>query len=63
MRKAGHQTAVRYHALVTAIDRSEAAAYLDRWVSMTRRERMDLREASIEQKFHQLSAFHERPIT
>jgi hypothetical protein len=50
------RTAVRYHVLVTGIDRSEAAAYLDRWVSMTQRERMELRETSTEQKFRQLSA-------
>jgi hypothetical protein len=48
--------AVRYHSLVSAIDRRDAAAYLDRWVSMTQRERMELRDASTEQKFRQLSA-------
>ena len=47
---------MRCHALVTAINRSEAAAYLDRWVSMTHRERMELRETSTEQKLRQLSA-------
>lgn len=47
---------VRYHVLVTAIDRSDAAAYLDRWVLMTQRERMELRETSTEQKLRQLSA-------
>ena len=50
------RTAVRYHVLVTAIDRSDAAAYLDRWVLMTQRERMELRETSTEQKLRQLSA-------
>jgi len=50
------RTTVRYHVLVTAIDRSDAAAYLDRWVSMTQRERMELRETSTEQKLRQLSA-------
>jgi hypothetical protein len=50
------RTAVRYHVLVIAINRCDAAAYLDRWVSMTQRERKELRETSTEQKLHQLSA-------
>jgi hypothetical protein len=50
------RTAVRYHVLMTAIDRSDAAAYLDRWVSMAQRERMELRETSTEQKLRQLGA-------